>query len=526
MSSDRQSSVGGAGRVTRNSAYGTIAGLGTAFGSVVASVIVAHRLGVERTGVVAFALWVATVTAAVVDLGVQASLSRYLPEMIAAGKDDEARRLAGTLLRALAISCGVALLGFAAYALWRRKTGVFSDAETALWVLVGLACGLQALAGFTYGALRGLQRFDRLAAVVAMSVACQILGVAIGCMWFGTVGAMAGYCAGSAVPAALGCVYAGFRGAVSGEIGARVRRYALYSWAAALSSTFVWSRAELFFLHRSTGSAAVGLFTVGVTLANMAAQGSVLLTAGLLPYFAENFGSQALPRMKEAYAAATRLLAFLILPACFGMAALLPALLPMIYGRAFAAAVPAAIVMVLAASVAAVSSVATNVVMAMDRSDFIFASGAAAAVLAIVAGFTVIPAFGLIGAAATRAAMQIFAVALGNWFVFRRLRFPLPFAGLARLLLAAAICAIAARASLYLATGVAALALAVATGIVTYAAAVRALGALDPADADRLRAICRGLPHPLSTIGERSLALLSSSPAFAGTSARGASDAG
>ena len=55
-----------------------------------------------------------------------------------------------------------------------------------------------------------------------------------------------------------------------------------------------------------------------------------------------DFGRDALPEMKTGYATATRVLAFLVLPASFGMAAILPTALPLVSGQAFAAAVPAA----------------------------------------------------------------------------------------------------------------------------------------------------------------------------------------
>jgi hypothetical protein len=45
----------GARQFTRNSAFGSLAGVLTALSSVFASVIVAHALGVAATGVVAFA---------------------------------------------------------------------------------------------------------------------------------------------------------------------------------------------------------------------------------------------------------------------------------------------------------------------------------------------------------------------------------------------------------------------------------------------------------------------------------------
>lgn len=493
---------------TRNSAFGTVAGVLTAVSSVVASVIVAHTLGVAATGVVAFALWVAMVAAAVVDLGVQASLARYLPELSAAGRPEATRWIAGMLWRALACSCLVAFSGFLAAALWRWERGAISAAEAFMWGLVGLSCVLQALAGFTFGYLRGIQRFDRLAVLTIMFLVSQLAGVAIGSIYFGATGAVAGYCAGSAIPAALSLRHAKLAGPSSPELTARVCRYALYAWAGALSGTFVWSRAELFFLERSTGAAAAGLFTVAVTLANLASQGPMLLTAGLLPYFAANFGKNAVGDMRAAYATATRVLAFLVLPTCFGMAALLPTALPLIYGQDFAGAVPAATVLVLAAGIGATASVGTTLVMAMDRSDFVFISGLISAALAVTAGVTVIPAFGLMGAAWSRAVIQVAAVAMGGGFVFWRLRFPLPLFDLTRQLLAAAICGAAARGVLILSNGVGSLGLAIAAGIVSYGVAVRLLRALHPRDAERLQHLCDVLPAVLRSFAARAINLL------------------
>jgi O-antigen/teichoic acid export membrane protein len=135
MPSDNRQNIGalpspGVRQFTHNSVFGTVAGLLTALSSVFASVIIAHALGVAATGVLAFAMWIAMVAAAVVDLGVQASLARYLPELTAAGRADAAHWLAGMLWRWLAGSCLVALTGFVAFALWRwlprRRCGAWS----------------------------------------------------------------------------------------------------------------------------------------------------------------------------------------------------------------------------------------------------------------------------------------------------------------------------------------------------------------------------------------------------------------
>lgn len=498
----------GTGGFARNSVFGAVAGFAAALSSVLGTVIVAHSLGVENTGIIAFALWVVIVAAAIADLGVQQSLARYIPELIAAGKTGQADRLA-TVLRwpVLATAC-IALAGFGIYALWQARP----SEEAALWLLVGLACALQTIAGFTYGKLRGEQRFDRVAVVTGASVACQLGGIAIGSLTFGVPGAIAGYCAGSALPAAL--VLRGKRSdvALGPELRARLTRYSLYAWAAALASTVVWSRAEVFFLQQSAGSVAVGLFSVGVTLANIAAQGPMLLTAALLPRFSESFGKGAIAEMQVAYATATRVLALLVLPACFGLAAVMPVVLPMMYGQAFADAVPAATVLVLAAGIGAISSVGTSVVLAMDRSDFIFISGLLAAALTVFAGVTVIPMFGLMGAAWARAAVQAAAVMLGCWFVLRRLRFPLPLADLGKLLLAASLCAVAARFCLDLVPGAFSLPVAIVAGAAAYVTAVRMLRALPPGDIERLWAMNGPLPTGLRGAFEFTLRLLGGAP--------------
>jgi O-antigen/teichoic acid export membrane protein len=224
-------------------------------------------------------------------------------------------------------------------------------------------------------------------------------------------------------------------------------------------------------------------------------------------------------------------LAFLVLPSCFGLAALLPVALPLVYGHDFAGAVPAATVLVLAAGIGATASVGTTLVMAMDRSDFVFVSGLIAGVLAVTAGLTVIPAFGLMGATWARAVIQVAAVAMGGGFVFWRLRFPLPLFDLTRLLIAAAICGAVARGVLTLSNGPLSLLPAIAAGVVSYAAAVRLLRALHPEDAERLRTLCAVFPARLRAGLAQAIDLLapepSPAPAFApARSHRSSGDAG
>ena len=133
-------------------------------------------------------------------------------------------------------------------------------------------------------------------------------------------------------------------------------------------------------------------------------------------------------------------------------------------------------------------------------------------VLAVTAGLTVIPAFGLMGATWARAVIQVAAVAMGGGFVFWKLRFPLPLFDLARLLLAAAICGAVARGVLTVSSSSLSLLPAIAGGVISYVAAVRLLRALHPEDAERLRTLCAAFPVRLRAMIAQAIDLLAPEP--------------
>lgn len=139
-----------------------------------------------------------------------------------------------------------------------------------------------------------------------------------------------------------------------------------------------------------------------------------------------------------------------------------------------------------------------NVIYAVERARFFLYAGLASAVLMIVAAITIIPSFGLIGAASSRAAIQIAVSLLSFWYISRRLGCPIPYGSLLRLTLAATLCALAARAAIVLMEGRLELPVAVLVGGLVYVASVRLLGGLPRADAERLRRAALSIaPRPL-----------------------------
>jgi O-antigen/teichoic acid export membrane protein len=488
-------------RFAQNTFFHSVAGLSYALGAFIISIIVARALGVQGAGVFALAIWIATITVTLTDFGIGSALMRYLPELTASRRGEDAERLASYLFMILACSSTGAFSIYVVLGVWSgdKASDLIKtiNGQPELWIVIGGMCFAQSFATFMTCYWRGMQKYDRVAIVTVLSTLAQISGIAIGAVWFGIAGALIGFICGSLIPALASVSVVKSGQQVPAELHRRVLRYAAYCWAGALASSLIWSRVEVAFLSTYFGSHDAGLFSVGATLAAMATQGPMLLTGGLLPYFAENIGAQNHEAIREGMATGTRLIAFIVLPMCLGTAAITPELLPMIYGAEFEVAVPAATLLVASAALGACGLVATQVVFANERSDFVFLCNLGGVALAMFVGFFIIPAFGVMGAAWGRVAVQLLMVLAGFWFVECRLGYPVPFNHLARLLFAALLCAGVAHACITLVPGLLGMVLAIVLGAAIYFVSVRLLRALPESDVERLRILTRHLPDSL-----------------------------
>lgn len=489
-------------RFARNSLFGIVSGFSSALNNFATSVILARILGVDGLGTVMFAVWVMVLGSAFADLGSAVALSRYLPELESSGRPELFGPLTRNLFRPFALVLSVVCLAVVLYAAWTWHLHGHSTAETivtdprrspAFWLLTAAALGLQTVSLFGYGYLRGAQRFGEIAVLTVVCLVIQIAAVAAGSLTYGVMGALAGYCAGFAVPAILTFRYLRGSGGIGRDLERRVRRYAAFAWAGNLATAVLFSRVEVFFLERSWGTEAVGLFAVGVTLANIASQGPMLLTSGLLPHFAESHGRADHASIQRLYMASTRVLAFLIFPACLGLAAILPSLLPLVYGSQFDPAVTASMILAFS-SAGGVFYVASQLALGVDRSDLSFTATVIAAVLLLAGCVVVIPTYGIVGAAIVRAVVQVFLVVLHIDLIRRYLGFQAPIGHLLRLLLAAVLCGGAAWLATVLIPKPVNLVVAIPVGAAVYVLAVRLLDALPSEDIVRLRDLFSRLP--------------------------------
>ncbi|MFZ3377192.1 MAG: lipopolysaccharide biosynthesis protein, partial [Chthoniobacterales bacterium] len=277
----------------------------------------------------------------------------------------------------------------------------------------------------------------------------------------------------------------------------RLFRFTTFSWASTLANELVWARLEMAFLGHFWGSGAIGLYSVGFTLASLATQGPLLLTGGLLPYFAEAISSNRLERATTRLQTAMRLVAFFVLPMCFGMAALIPELLPLLYGNSFAAGSVAAMILVSSAGLGANVVVPLAFINGMERSDFLFAVNITGALLSLALGLILVAWLGIVGAALARASVLIFILATNLWFLHRRLRCDPPLAHLALLFASALASALVAGLLASHVPGLPGLLLSVPAAAVVYILLVRALRAIPDEDIESLEGLFAHVPAPL-----------------------------
>ena len=244
--------------------------------------------------------------------------------------------------------------------------------------------------------LAGRQRFDLLARINVYATVTMVAGVAVGASLYGIAGALVGYIAGSAVPAVYSfSILKGFslRQKVQKDFLRRVWKFSFYGWLAMLVSAFVWSRMEIFFLERYWDAREVAMFTVALTFAFMIRQVAQLFSGAFVAHFSFLTGQENDELVQRQYSSATRLMAFLIIPLSFGGAAIMPALLPLLFGEEFANAIPNTVVLT-ATSALSFSLIGSALVYAKERSRFVALGGLVGAGLSVAAGFLIVSRFG------------------------------------------------------------------------------------------------------------------------------------
>lgn len=419
--------------------WSAISSLSIAASSAITGIVTARTLGPNGVGHLAYLIWITDMIAVLFGLGLQNTLTRFLAELSGQALTDQAAAFQRWILpRFLFITVlGVIVIVSIGF------TSKSPYESVAVWVTLPILFFLRGVASLYQAFLAGQQRFDIAARINVISSTIQLVGVILGSYYLGLIGAILGYTAAAAVPALMSVTMLYRLDSsvpIDNVLRSRIWSYAIDTWFALIVSTLIWSRIEIFFIQRYWNSQSVAMFSISLSLGMLATQGPLMLTGAVMPHLAEQVGAVNREAIQNTYSSGTRLMALAIFPMCFSCAAMVPVLIPLLYGRSFASAVPTA-QLVIGTSALSFATVGTSVVMAMGKSRFIALSGLVGAIASLLGCLLLIPPLGAWGAAVSRAIVQCSMIALGSWYIHCSLKVRMPFRALAFTLVSALLCA-------------------------------------------------------------------------------------
>ncbi|MAF28414.1 MAG: hypothetical protein CL819_04160 [Croceicoccus sp.] len=476
--------------VSKNSLLANIlqsigAGIFTSAAGFFSSIIVARTLGVHGTASIAIALWIVFFATTIFDLGLAATQSRFIPEAQESESPELAQSIEALVFRRFlwAIIAGCIVLGLAYVSYWRDRLDPYTGGvvePVSFYSLIVVCFIIHMTYAFAYNKLRARREFSRIALLCLSGMLLQIICVLGLSLAFGGVGALAGYIVGSVPLASVLVRNYHMTGSPSPEVRTRVTRYANSLWLASLLSPLIWSRADLFLVGLYIDSKALGVFAAAATLAALLLQLCQMICNGLLPNLVRLTAKQAHDTLQDVSRLTVGILLLALYPICFGISALAPILIALLYGKEFADASGVAVLLGLAAAASSTTIVCSNVLNLVEKNTSLILSGIVGAVLTIVVTIWALPRFGFNGAATARIVSQAAVAAITLFQLRMHLPGSVSWSTLLAKLIASALCFCAATYFVDPCAPVRSLVLAIIAGAATYVPIVTALLAISP----------------------------------------------
>jgi O-antigen/teichoic acid export membrane protein len=476
--------------VVGSSLINVAAGVLSLAAGFVASVIVARMLGVEGTGIVAFALYIMALTTAVAGLGLPQSALRF----VAGGAADESYRpLSSALTKRFAATTGLMAVAILAYALWLYELG--DETAAFVWAATTVLFLAYAYSALSLGVAHGLGQSGAVAKRTLVGCLIQPIAIAIGALLAGPAGAILGH-ALRHVPQALALRnYQATERAPSSPMTPAIRTYARNNWLSGLCVTLN-SRLELAILGLSFSIVAVGYYAIGLMLNGLVLQLSALLLVSLVPYLGFLHDQRDHPQLVLAYQRSLRWLGIVLAPICFGGAAIAPVLIPSLFGEEFRPAVAIAEILIVFSFTTSLTSVPMHMLLAHHRSAERLWLSALWNGIFIVLLIAVVPFFGGLGAAWVRGAVSVATFACFLWYCSTRLDVPFVATDIVKIIAAGVLSAAAARFCIYYDPTLIGMGLGVVAGAAVYGASILLLSVLS---ADEKSLIAEWILHRLPT---------------------------
>ena len=366
-------------------------------------------------GAVAYGLWVLVTSLLsygfLLDLGVSATLTKYVAEHVSRGEFEDARRYVATAVRLHALLGGLVFL--AALVLAAVLPSVLRlDADLrrelpSLLVLMGATVGLSLAASPQTAVLRGIQRYDLANVLVVVNTLLTAAGIVVAVLaGAGLIGIVAVTVPATVLTAALGIVLVAktapsiritWRGG-SRSHGRRILRFSSPIFAVQVADV-LQTRTDEFVIAALLSVGSVTPYALGRRLSELPQIVGEQALKILLPISSELEAGRDTARLKAAFVAGTRIALAIVGSIGLTIACLADAILTIWVGPAYASASPVVAILVAGAVLDAVLWPSAYVLQGIGRHHPLALIAVASGVVNVGLSILLVGPLGLTGAA-------------------------------------------------------------------------------------------------------------------------------
>jgi O-antigen/teichoic acid export membrane protein len=261
---------------------------------------------------------------------------------------------------------------------------------------------------------------------------------------------------------------------------------------------FLWGQGEIMFLGMFRSVEEVGFYTIAHKIPIMAISlipyvfGTVLM-----PAVAEQFGKGDMAKIKRIYTHSSRYLMILSLPLATAGIALAKPIITVLFGAEYAPAIIIMQITFIPFAIRGLNHSVSSVIYGIKEPSFLVKIGAFLVVIAIGLNLLLIPKFGAVGAVIATSIPRVISVPLYIRFVSKKTGASWPMGDTFKTAISAVIMGLIVFIIQYYLGGILSLAVSIPIGIIVYAAALFAIGAVKREDFTLFKGVQKTLPAPL-----------------------------
>jgi O-antigen/teichoic acid export membrane protein len=411
------------------------------------SIFVARLLGPTNFGIYGLLMFAITCLILLGGLGFDNSITKYVSEFT--GKNDKKtiENLLGFAFRIRILSVTVVALILLAIAFYAGY--VYSNELYKIYILIIAVNSIPlGISGIFNAGITGFQKYKYLTISVAIiSPINLVLTLLVLFLGYGIIGLLAVGVVNSAISAMISCILLRkltniriHKPHLDPETKKRFIKYSLHIVAISFLDMIVWQKSEVFFLGIFRSASEVGFYVLAYGLSTyIVATIPGMFSSVLMPAMSELYGADKKESLSRLFVDSTRYLMMIAIPLCVIGIVLAEPIIEIIYGSAYLPAVNALRILLVSTTIAAVSSGASAAIYGIERADLIFKFGLVLAITNVVLNITLIPKFGLIGAAIGNTSTILFAMILSVYVVMRTLHILYPILDLIKILFSSTI---------------------------------------------------------------------------------------